>query len=135
RMHAGRFAPDGHDAAAHPVPRKAAAGGAGALATGKREMDTDGQAAVKARAVTIGGERRYVLVATLPVGLMRLVHDGPTARALRLLAVLVTAAAACYGLARYVTRPLAVLRSTTHTLARGDLSVRVGSTMGRRTDE
>ena len=98
-------------------------------------MDTDGQAAVKARAVTIGGERRYVLVATLPVGLMRLVHDGPTAQALRLLAVLVTAAAACYGLARYVTRPLAVLRSTTHTLARGDLSVRVGSTMGRRTDE
>ena len=135
RMHAVLLDADGHDVAGHPVPRKAAAVAARALATGETEMDTDGQAAVKARAVTIGGERRYVLVATLPVGLMRLVHDGPTAQALRLLAVLVTAAAACYGLARYVTRPLAVLRSTTHTLARGDLSVRVGSTMGRRTDE
>ena len=46
-----------------------------------------------------------------------------------------TAAAACYGLARYVARPLAILRSTTRALAAGDLRVRVGATMGRRTDE
>ena len=135
RMHAVLLDADGQDVSGHPVPAKAAAVAARALASGQTEMDTDGQAAVKARAVAIDGGRRYVLVATLPVGLMRLFHDGPTAQALRLLAVLVTAAAACYGLARYVTRPLAALRSTTRALARGDLSVRVGSTMGRRTDE
>src|SRR5207247_11285168 len=66
---------------------------------------------------------------------MRLLHDGRTAQALRLLAVFATAAAACYGLARYVTRPLAILRGATRALARGDLAVRVGSTVGHGTDE
>ena len=79
--------------------------------------------------------RRYVLVAALPVGLMRLLHDGPAAQLLRLLAVAATAAAACYGLARYVTRPLAVLRGATRALARGNLAVRVGPTMGRAPEE
>ncbi|PYM24758.1 MAG: two-component sensor histidine kinase [Candidatus Rokuibacteriota bacterium] len=85
--------------------------------------------------MTVDEGRRYVLVAALPIGLMRLLHDGPTAQALRLLAVFATAAAACYGLARYVTRPLAILRGATRALARGDLAVRVGSTVGHGTDE
>jgi two-component system, OmpR family, sensor histidine kinase CpxA len=135
RMHVVLLDADGRDVAGRSVPPKAATVAARALASGETEMETDGQAAVKARAVTIGAGRRYVLVAALPTGLMRLVHDGPSAQALRLLAVLVTAAAACYGLARYVTRPLAVLRSTTRALAGGDLRVRVGATMGRRVDE
>jgi signal transduction histidine kinase len=71
----------------------------------------------------------------VPVGLMRLLHDGPAAQILRLLAVAATAAAACYGLARYVTRPLAALRSATRALAHGNLAVRVGPTMGRAPEE
>jgi two-component system sensor histidine kinase CpxA len=54
---------------------------------------------------------------------------------LRLLVVLLIAAAACYGLARYVARPLAALRSATHELARGNLAVRVAPAMRRRRDE
>jgi two-component system sensor histidine kinase CpxA len=89
---------------------------------------------VKARAVTVTGGRRYVLVAALPVGLMRLLHDPPSAQLLRLLVVCLTAAATCYGLARYVARPLATLRAATRDLAQGNLAVRVGPTMGKRTD-
>ena len=134
RIHAILLDPDGHDVAGRPVAAKVLAVATRALDSGQTEMEADGQTAIKARAVTVGG-RRYVLVASLPIGLMRLLHDGPTAQALRLLAVLVTAAAVCYGLARYVTRPLAILRSATRALAQGDLAVRVGSTMGRRADE
>ena len=135
RIHAVLLDPDGHGVSGRTVPRKALKVARRALASGQTEMDADGQTAVKARAVTVDEGRRYVLVAALPIGLMRLLHDGPTAQALRLLAVFATAAAACYGLARYVTRPLAILRGATRALARGDLAVRVGSTVGHGTDE
>src|SRR5262249_58751389 len=104
-------------------------------ASGQTEMEADGQTAVKARAVVASDGRHYVLVASIPVGLLRLLYDGPWAQLLRLLAVLLTAAAACYGLARYVARPLATLRAATRELAQGNLSVRVAPTMGTRTDE
>ena len=98
-------------------------------------MEAEGQTAVKARSVTVAGGRRYVLVAALPIGLMRLLHDAPSVQVLRLLAVCVTAAAACYGLARHVARPLTTLRTATRELAAGNLAVRVGATLGRRPDE
>jgi len=135
RIHAVLLDPDLHDVSGHPVTPKAVDVAARALETGQTEMEADGQTAIKARAVTVNDGRRYVLVASLPIGLMRLLHDGPTAQGLRLLAVLTTAAVACYGLARYVTRPLTILRGATRALAQGDLAVRVGSTMGRRADE
>ena len=136
RIHAVLLDPDGYDVSGRTVPPKPVAMvAARALASGQTEMEADGHTAVKARAVTVSGGRRYVLVAAVPIGLMRLLHDGPYAQALRLLAVLVTAAAACYGLARYVVRPLATLRAATRALAKGDLSVRVGSTIGRGRDE
>src|SRR2546421_2208986 len=135
RVHAVLLDPDGYDVSGRTVPPKAGAVAARALASGQTEMEADGHTAVKARAVTVSGGRRYVLVAAVPIGLMRLLHDGPYAQALRVLAVLVTAAAACYGLARYVVRPLATLRAATRALAKGDLSVRVGSTIGRGRDE
>src|SRR6185436_7473714 len=106
-----------------------------ALESGQIEMEADGQTAVKARAVTAADGRRYVLVATMPIGLLRLLYDGPSALLLRLLCVLVTAAAACYGLARYLARPLATLRAATHELAQGNLAVRVAPVLGTRRDE
>ena len=134
-VHAMLLDGDGRDVTGRPVPSGSAAVAARALISSETEMQVEGQTAVKARAVHGADDRQYVLVAVMPVGLLRVLHDGPGAQALRLLAVLVTAAVACLGLARYVTRPLAVLRSTTRALARGDLRVRVGDTMGRRTDE
>src|SRR6185295_15168872 len=41
----------------------------------------------------------------------------------------------CYGLARYLTSPVCKLRAATRELARGNLSARVGPSLGRRRDE
>jgi signal transduction histidine kinase len=124
----------GHEVSGRPVPARAAVVAARALESGQTEMEAEGQRALKARAVTMPGGRRYVMVAAVPIGLNRLLHDAPSAQALRLLVVCLTAAATCYGLARYVARPLTTLRAATRDLAHGNLAVRVGPAMGKRTD-
>lgn len=134
-IHAVLLDVDGHAVAGRPIPAKAAALAERALESGQTEMEAEGQTALKARAVGVSGGRRYVLVASLPIGLMRLLRDAPSAQVLRLVAVLATAAIACYGLARHVARPLSTLRAATRELARGNLAVRVGPAMGRRRDE
>jgi len=135
QIHAVLLDASGHQVAGRATPRMAEAVAARALESGQTEMEAEGQTAVKARAVTVDGGRRYVLVAALPIGLMRLLHDAPSAQLVRLLVVVVTAAATCYVLARYVARPLATLRTATRELAGGHLAVRVGPALGRRTDE
>jgi two-component system sensor histidine kinase CpxA len=135
RIHAMLLDASGRDVSGRPTPPTSRAVASRALASGQTEMEAEGQTAMKARAVTVSGDRRYVLVASLPIGLMRVLHDAPSAQVLRLLAVCLTAAATCYGLARYVARPLTTLRVATRELAGGNLAVRVGPTMGRRTDE
>jgi two-component system, OmpR family, sensor histidine kinase CpxA len=134
-IHAVLLDAAGQAIAGRPIPAKATALAARALDSGQTEMEAEGQTALKARAVGVDGGRRYVLVASLPVGLMRLLRDAPSAQVLRLVAVLGTAAVACYGLARHVARPLATLQAATRELARGNLAVRVGPAMGRRRDE
>jgi signal transduction histidine kinase len=135
RIHALLLDPDGRDVTGGAVSRKAVEVARRAMETGQTEIEADGGTAMKARAVTMGDGRRYILVSAVPVGLVRLLHDGAMAQVLRLLAVLATAAVACYALARYVTRPLGVLRGATRALARGDLAVRVGASVGHGTDE
>ena len=102
---------------------------------GHTEMQVDGSVALKAHPFDGPSGRRYDLVAGAPIGLLRLLHDAPLAQLLRLLAVLVTAGAVCYPLARYVARPLASLRAATQELAAGNLAVRVAPAVGRRRDE
>ncbi|PYO21043.1 MAG: hypothetical protein DMD85_15305, partial [Candidatus Rokuibacteriota bacterium] len=75
-VHARLLDADGRDVAGRVVPPRAIAVAARALDTGQTEMEADGQAAVKARAVAVSGGRRYVLVAAVPVGITRLLHDG-----------------------------------------------------------
>jgi two-component system sensor histidine kinase CpxA len=135
RIHAVLLDADGREVSGRPTPATAAAVAARAMQSGQTEMEAEGQMAVKARAVTASGGRRYVLVATLPIGLMRVLHDAPSAQVLRLLVVCVIAAVTCYGLARHVARPLNTLRAATRELAAGNLAVRVAPSMGRRTDE
>ena len=134
RIHALLLDAAGHEVSGRPIPATAAGVAARARDSGQTEMEAEGQTAVKARAVTVTDGRRYVLVAALPIGLNRLLHDAASAQVLRLLVVCLTAAATCYGLARYVARPLAALRAATRDLAHGNLAVRVGPTMGKRTD-
>jgi signal transduction histidine kinase len=80
-------------------------------------------------------DKNYVLVLQttrpFPFG------DQATFRAhfFRAFLILLTAGALCYWLARYLTNPIARLRAATRQFAGGDLSVRVGSSMGKRRDE
>jgi two-component system sensor histidine kinase CpxA len=53
----------------------------------------------------------------------------------RALAVLAAAGIVCYGLAWYLTRRIERLRVATRALARGDLAIRVGETLGSGRDE
>lgn len=77
--------------------------------------------------------QEYVLIAELP----------PRSRSARLLfhpilhllAIALTGALFCYWLARYLTSPVNKLRSATRELAAGNLSARVGPTLGGRRDE
>ena len=126
---------DASEVGGRPLGPTATAVAQRALESGQTEMEADGQTAVKARAVTAADGHRYVLVASMPIGLMRLLYDAPSAQVLRLLVVVLIAAAACYALARYVARPLATLRAATRELAQGNLAVRVTPLLGTRRDE
>jgi two-component system sensor histidine kinase CpxA len=135
RIRAVLLGEDGREVSGRAVPPGAATLAARARESGETEVGAEGLTVFKARSVTAPGGRRYVLVEGAPTGLLRLLHDAPSAQLLRLLAVLVTAGVLCYGLARYVATPLATLRAATRQLAAGNLSVRVGPVMGRRRDE
>src|SRR5439155_18691029 len=135
RIHAVLIDESGRDPTGHPVTAGVIAAARRADELGFAEMQVDGGLALKAHRLAGLAGRRYDLVASTPIGLVRLLHDAPSAQLLRLLAVLITAGAVCYPLARYVARPLATLRAATHELARGNLAVRVAPAVGRRRDE
>jgi len=135
RIHAVLIDEHGGDATGRAATPRVVAAARRADELGHAEMQVDGGFALKAHRLDGPSGRRYDLVASTPIGLVRLLHDAPSAQLLRLLAVLVTAGAVCYPLARYVARPLAALRAATHELADGNLAVRVAPAVGRRRDE
>jgi len=135
RIHAVLIDESGRDATGRPVTPGVIAAARRADELGFAEMQVDGGLALKAHRLAALSGRRYDLVASTPIGLVRLLHDAPSAQLLRLLAVLITAGAVCYPLARYVARPLASLRAATQELAGGNLAVRVAPAVGRRRDE
>ena len=135
RIHAVLIDENGRDATGHDVTPGVIAAARRADELGFAEMQVDGGLALKAHRLAGLSGRRYDLVASTPIGLVRLLHDAPSAQLLRLLAVLITAGAVCYPLARYVARPLASLRAATQELAGGNLAVRVAPAVGRRRDE
>jgi signal transduction histidine kinase len=81
------------------------------------------------RPVRAGSGNEYVLVAELPPRpQFALFH-------LHMLAMALIGGLFCYWLAKHLTSPVAKLRAATRELANGNLSVRVGPTLGRRRDE
>ena len=135
RIHAMLIDDQGRDVTGRDVTPPVAAAARRAEGLGYAEMQVDAGYALKAHRLDGPSGRRYALVGSTPIGLVRLLHDAPSAQLLRLLAVLITAGAVCYPLARYVARPLAALRAATHELAGGNLAVRVAPAVGRRRDE
>jgi signal transduction histidine kinase len=82
-----------------------------------------------------GGKPYVAVMEMIPPNPLGHLMSNPEILILRLGAVILMAGMVCYGLARYLTRPLRQLRLATRQLANGDLSVRVGTTIGKRRDE
>jgi signal transduction histidine kinase len=99
------------------------------LETGLPEFSDMGPSPLLGRPVRAGSGNEYVLVAELPPRpQFALFH-------LHLLAMALIGGLFCYWLAKHLTSPVAKLRAATRELANGNLSVRVGPTLGRRRDE
>lgn len=93
-------------------------------------------AALIARRVYGRGGTRYVLVSEMPGGSrFSAMQSEPGAFVWPVLAMILTGGIVCYGLARYLTAPLAAIRTGVHRIAGGDLSVRLGAKLGTRRDE
>ena len=111
---------------------------ADALQAVKRVLETqvpegfDEPHSLHARPVQTTSGNRYVFVAQMP-GRPPEGHLVPPIVHLLLMFFLGTLF--CYGLARYLTSPVAKLRDATREFAGGNLSARVGPTMGSRRDE
>jgi two-component system sensor histidine kinase CpxA len=113
------------------IPSEAPGAAAKAFATRLPEDVSTGSGPLVARAVTSQRGEQYALVAELPGRMPEsLFHP-----IMHLLAMLLTGGLFCYWLARHLTSPVGKLRAATQELANGNLSVRVGPTMGSRRDE
>jgi two-component system sensor histidine kinase CpxA len=77
--------------------------------------------------------RDYMLIAKLPA--RHFLTRDPSSQAMNLLFIFVTAGGVCYWLARHISRPISKLGAAARRLADGDLKVRVGAVLGRRSDE
>jgi len=97
--------------------------------THQPEFADTGPSPLLGRPVRAESGEEYVLVAELPPRpQFALFH-------LHLVAMALIGALFCYWLARHLTSPVAKLRAATRELANGNLSVRVGPSLGRRRDE
>jgi two-component system, OmpR family, sensor histidine kinase CpxA len=84
-----------------------------------------------ARPIQVVGGDQYVWVAEMPPHPPLRVHQ----QFLHLIAMSLIGGAFCYGLAKYLTAPVAKLRQATKELAGGNFATRVGPSLGRRRDE
>ena len=91
--------------------------------------------ALVAQKVYGGGGAHYVLVSEMPRHRSVSLFSNPGPLLIRFAAVILTAGLVCYALARYLAAPVGVLRAGVRQLARGDLSVRIGSRFGTLKNE
>jgi signal transduction histidine kinase len=95
------------------------------------EYDSRGRAALLGRPVRTDSGQQYVLVAELPPPPESWMFHP----IFHLAAIILMGGLFCYGLARYLTSPVAKLRAATRELASGNLSARVLPKLGTRRDE
>ena len=79
--------------------------------------------------------KKYIFVTAFDRNLLPFIGVSNRTRAIRFLATVLTGGLVCYGLAKYLTSPLARLRVATQQFADGKLSTRVGPAIGKRRDE
>ena len=132
-IHAYLFDETGRELTGRAAPERLREHAVAVARRGAPELDPGEGAILGARRVTGPDGGRFVVAARFAGG-----RPSPPALgtlALRVVAVLLTAGAVCYGLARYLTRPIGRLREATRAVASGDLTARVGPHLGRRRDE
>jgi len=158
RLRSYLFDASGIELSGRPEPPGAQSLALRALNSSETEFDLSGAVPLGARKETTRAGTDFVLVAELPVRPVPLRGDPrgrppplrgrpqevpflsflrgePSSLALRLLVVFLTGGGVCYGLARYIASPVSRLRAATRLLSGGDLSVRVGASLGSRRDE
>ncbi len=105
-----------------------------ALLSDKTEFRVLPNETFAANKIQIGRGEKFVFIAHLRRPQYQSFPDLRT-RILQILAIVFTAGLGCYGLARYLTSPIAKLRRATQRFAGGDLQTRVAPEIGRRRDE
>ncbi|MEP6921732.1 MAG: ATP-binding protein [bacterium] len=131
RMRGFLFSPQLEELSGRRIPVEAPNLVRRVLGTRRPELGTEGLPPLLAAPAQTSSGNEYVLVMELP----RRQPPPFSSHMLHLLPVLFIGAAFCYGLARYLTAPLAKLRVATNELARGNLAARVGPPSGSRRDE
>jgi len=128
------FDSQGLEVSGSTAPPGAGALAARALRSRRVEVRPEGRMLLVAQSARTPGGEGYTVVGQIPGPRIGGVAQ-PLALALRLLVVVMTGGVVCYGLARYLTSPVARLQKATQQLAGGDLTTRVGSVLEKRGDE
>ena len=148
RMHL--FDGGGRELTGHPVPDSVRDAVARAAQTGEPVFRDLRPGMLEVRPVSASGGGRYIFVTPMHTGgapppgghhppplhgPFGIFEDSSSALLLRALAAMIAAGALCYLLARYMVSPVVRLREVTRQVTEGDLSARVGPSLGRRRDE
>ena len=96
------------------------------------EFNFAGRNTLVARPLVSPKGQRFTYVAHIPRQPFQMSYQ---TQGLRLLVVLLTGGIFCFWLARYLTKPLANLRTTTNQLAQGNLAARIETNLTKRRDE
>ncbi len=128
------FDSQGREISGRNAPPGAEALAARALRSSRVEVQPQGRMLLVAQSARAPGGEAYTMVGQIP-GPRIGGGAQPAELALRLLVVVMMGGVVCYGLARYLTSPLARLQKATQQLAGGDLTTRVGSVLEKRGDE
>ncbi|MEO7507021.1 MAG: ATP-binding protein, partial [Pyrinomonadaceae bacterium] len=134
-LRAALFSVDRQELSGRPVVDGATALANKAWSSGQTEFAASLGKTLAARRVSSRGGAEFVLVTEVSGGGFGPFNVPARTRVLRLFLVFLTAGLVCYGLARYVVRPVTQLRSATRRLADGDLTARVSGELGARRDE
>jgi two-component system sensor histidine kinase CpxA len=102
---------------------------------GGAELVFDREKMATVRRVASEDGKKYIFVTAFDRNLLPFIGVSNRTRAIRFLATVLTGGLVCYGLAKYLTSPLARLRVATQQFADGKLSTRIGPAIGKRRDE
>jgi signal transduction histidine kinase len=128
------FDVDGHELSGRDAPERIKELARRASASGRNERAFAGKRTLVAQTAAGPFAGRYVLVGDMPRG-RRGIRSNLLVWLIYLIAFLLAVSLICYLLARYLTAPIVKLRAGVRRLASGDVKVRVGPGIGRRSDE